>query len=127
MEPRPELFQPCDFRDIAKISPGNYFHCRGVVVGEVEERITQKGEDQIHFSLMDRFKRTVHCITHNAAVTKDVLADGTHIAFFYVNFRDGLKENNGSLWIYNTTYALVTGKSFLAGTALEEVLLRSKA
>ena len=111
-----------DFRKL-KVPLPFTAHLKGVVVGEISERVTAKGQEQIKFTLMDRQRRSVNCIAHDASVNKDIFAAGSELVIFNAIGIEGLKKAPGSVWIYGDSYVLRVGPAVLPGTPLEEVRL----
>ena len=70
-----------DFRRL-KVSLPITAHLQGVVVGEHRERLTNKGTEQICFTLMDRQRRTVAGIAHDVSISSDTFTEGMEIVFF---------------------------------------------
>ena len=56
-----------------------------------------------------------------------LLSEGTEVAIFYAQVQAGTRGGGGSIWLYNTSYVLTLGKTFLPGNPIEEVHLRGKA
>ena len=100
-------------------------HLKGVVVGETRERMTNKGADQILFTLMDRQRRSVSCIAHDVSFDAEVFSEGQEVVIFYAVAQEDLRNTPGSVWIYGNSYVHSLGSVFLPGTASEEIRLLS--
>ena len=126
MSPAAELFPIIDFRDLNKWSLPFMLHLRGTITGSAEEKITSKGDEQIHFSLMDTNRRTVTCIAHDVGYPKKDFEEGREIALYAVTIQEGIRNGPGSVWIYSNSYMVFLGITFLPGSPLEAVPLRGK-
>ena len=100
-------------------------HLKGVVVGEISERVTAKGQEQIRFTLMDRFRRSVNCIAHDTSANKDIFAVGSELVIFNAVGTEGLKKAPGSVWIYGDSYVMRVRTAVLPGLPREEIRLTS--
>ena len=127
MTPSPDLFYTADFRDLNRAQLPILLHLKGTVVGASSEKLTAKGVDQLRFVLMDGNRRSVQCLAHDISFPKEILSEGTEVAIFYAQVQAGIRGNGGSIWLYNTSYVLTLGKTFLPGIPIEEVDLRGKA
>ena len=113
-----------DFRRLKGCLPFTA-HLKGVVVGEPRERLTNKGAEQICFTLMDRQRRTVACIAHDVSISSDTFAEGKEIVIFYASGQEGLRKTPGSVWIFSGSYVLSLGSALLPGVSSEEIRLVS--
>ena len=115
-------FLVTDFRRL-KVTLPFTAHLKQIGVGNVTERMTNKGAEQICFSLMDRQRRTVSSIAHDVFVNKEVFAEGMELNLFYVVGQEGLRKTPGSIWIYSSSYIFSMGSIFLPGESVEEIRL----
>ena len=113
-----------DFRRL-KVSLPFTAHLKGVVVGEHRERLTNKGTEQICFTLMDRQRRTVACIAHDVSISSDTFTEGMEIVILYATGQEGLRKAPGSVWIFSGSYVLSLGSVLLPGVSSEEIRLGS--
>ena len=122
-----------DFRRL-KVSLPFTAHLKGIVVGETRERLTNKGDEQICFTLMDRQRRTVACIAHDVSVDSELFTEGKELVMFYAVGQEGLqktvgqegpRKNPGSIWIFSDSYVLLLGSVVLPGAPNEEIRLMS--
>ena len=113
-----------DFRHL-KVSLPLTAHLRGVVVGEKRPRLTNKGAEQICFTLMDRQRRTVACTAHDVSFSSNLITEGMELVIFYAVGQEGLRKTPGSVWIFGDSYVLSLGSVVLPGVPTEEIRLIS--
>ena len=120
-----------DFRRL-RVSLPFTAHLRGIVVGETWERLTNKGDDQICFTLMDRQHRSVACIAHAVSCSSELFTEGKELVVFYARGQEGLqktvgpegsRKTPGSIWIFGDSYVLSLGSVCLPGVPIEEIAL----
>ena len=126
MSPAPELFPTMDFRDLNKLSLPSMLHLRGTITGDRVERTTSKGAEQVCFELMDANKRSVPCIGHNILFPAESFTAGMEVALFCVTVQEGLRNGQGSVWIYSTSYIVFLGNKVLPGIPIDTVSIRGK-
>ena len=108
-----------DFRRLKSSLPYTV-HLKGVVVGQADQRVTQKGVEQIGFSLMDRQRRSVQCLAHDVSVDPEIFTEGTEVMIFYAVAMAG-RNSEGSIWLYSDSYIMRVGRALLPGTPIEEI------
>ena len=113
-----------DFRRL-KVSLPFTANLKDVVVGEHRERLTNKGTEQICFTLMDRQRRTVACIAHDVSISSDTFAEGMEIIFVYATGQEGLRKTPGRVWIGSGSYVLSLGSAVFPSVSHEAIRLVS--
>ena len=87
--------------------------------------MTNKGAEQIAFTLMDRQRRTVACIAHDVSISSDTFAEGKEIVIVYASGQEGLRKTPGSVWIFSGIYVLSLGSALFPSVSSEEIRLVS--
>ena len=127
ISPAPQLFPTKDFRDLNKLSLPVMLHLRGIVTGDIVERTTSKGAEQICFSLMDGNKRTVSCIGHDIIFPPELFESGMEVALFCATVQEGIRKGTGNVWVYSTSYIVFLGNKGIPEVPIEAVSIRGKA
>ena len=122
-----------DFRRLRVVLPFTA-HLRGIVVGQKWERLTNKGDDQICFTLMDRQHRSVACIAHAVSCSSELFTEGKELVVFYARGQEGLqktvgaqssRKTPGNVWLFGDSYVLQIASVSLPGVPTEEIRLMS--
>ena len=122
-----------DFRRL-RVSLPFTAHLRGIVVGQKWERLTNKGDDQICFTLMDRQHRSVACIAHAVSCSSELFTEGKELVVFYARGQEGLqktvgaqssRKTPGNVWLFGDSYVLQIASVSLPGVPTEEIRLMS--
>ena len=94
-------------------------------VGGTSLRLTNKGAEQICFTLMDRQRRRVSCIAHGVSISPEIFTEGKELVLFYAVGQAGLRNNPGSVWLYGDSYVLSLGSVPLPRGPIEDIRLLS--
>ena len=127
ISPAPHLFPTKDFRDLNKLSLPVMLHLKGIVTGDIVERTTSKGAEQICFSLMDGNKRTVSCIGHEIPFPSESFQPGMEIALFCATVQEGIRKGTGNVWVYAISYIVFLGNKGIPEAPIEAISIRGKA
>ena len=98
-------------------------HLKGVVIGDIRDRLTSDDIYQISFTLMDEQNRTLTCIAHDVAFTKDFFTEGKELILFYAVGQQGSRKTPGHLRILETSYVFSTEATLEPGAPIEEICL----
>jgi len=76
-----------------------------------EERLSREDQQMKNFKLVDRFGNTVSCIAFGRHAGHPGLVDGTEVIVYFAIAQSGKRNEDGNLWIYDSSHVFVLGSS----------------